>query len=185
MYLAKNSFMAGCPNVSNGILQEAHAWVISRLNSSSACPLRNISCNRLDTFRFLEGGGLAAMDELSASLLMFTMIDGGVLLHYRQHRLARGFLARWHYGWWPDMGTKKKNGGSGMQRHAAACSGMQRNPHQRMPKFSAAACSGMQRHAAAVGPCIGGPKIALKVKFRQNEAVSSKLSSVEPLTNLL
>ena len=32
---------------------------------------------------------------------------------------------------------------------------------------------------------LGGLRIALKVKFRQNEAVSSKLSSVEPLTNLL
>ena len=32
---------------------------------------------------------------------------------------------------------------------------------------------------------LGGLKIALKVKFRQNEAVSSKLSSVEPLGNLL
>ena len=30
-----------------------------------------------------------------------------------------------------------------------------------------------------------GLKIGLKVKFRQSEAVSSKLSHVEPLTNLL
>ena len=32
---------------------------------------------------------------------------------------------------------------------------------------------------------LGGLKIALQVKFRQNEAVSSKLSSAEPLTNRL
>ena len=32
---------------------------------------------------------------------------------------------------------------------------------------------------------LGGLKITLKVKVRQNEAVSSKLSHVDPLTNLL